>query len=85
MRELTTTEIQAVGGAGAFSDATTWLGSQAGDFIGSAIGSLVTIPVLSTVVSKTTGFIGKQIGGWIGGTLGSMFENVFCSNDSAPA
>lgn len=83
MRELSVKEVEFVSGAGAFSDMTTWLGSTAGDFIGGSIGSLVTIPVISTLVSKVTASIGKQIGSFLGSAFGNWVEGLFSSTDSS--
>ncbi len=85
MRELTVREIEIVSGAGKFCDMTTWIGSKAGDFIGGSIGSLVTIPVISTLVSKATAFIGKQIGSFIGNAFGNWVEGWFSSTDGSDA
>jgi len=83
MRELTYQEVVAVNGAGIIADTITWLGAQAGDFIGNAIGSLTTVPILSTLISKATGFIGKQIGGWIGGSIGNLLEGLLGMGDDS--
>lgn len=85
MRELTNQEVNAINGAGVIADTTTWAGAQAGEFIGAAIGSLTTIPVISTLVSKATGFIGKQIGSWIGSSVGNLIEGWFGTDNSAAA
>ena len=85
MRELTTQEVEVVSGAGLFRDLTGWAGQQAGGLIGQALGSLVVIPVVTTVVSNITGYIGKQVGGFIGDAFGSFVEGLFGGNNETPS
>ncbi|EOS94972.1 hypothetical protein LU631_22400 [Erwinia tracheiphila] len=83
MRELTLQEVEMVSGSGVIRDTSGWIGRQAGNYIGKAIGSFVTIPVISTIVAAITGNIGKKVGQYIGDTLGSFIENLFGITDSS--
>ncbi|MGC6387471.1 hypothetical protein ACMV8I_07340 [Ewingella sp. S1.OA.A_B6] len=85
MRELTIQEVEHVSGAGFFRDTSGWLGSHVGEFIGSALGRLIPVPIISSVVSNITGFIGKQIGSFVGNTFGSIVEGFFSGSEKTSA
>ncbi|MCX8957581.1 hypothetical protein [Erwinia psidii] len=83
MRELSLQEVEIVSGSGAIRDTTGQIGSMAGSFIGKSIGSMITIPVLSTLISNITGRVGEQLGQFIGDSLGSLIENLLGITDSS--
>ncbi|MEZ3501286.1 hypothetical protein [Pantoea sp. KPR_PJ] len=70
MRELNLDEVLAVSGCGVIKDITTGLGQMAGSFVGTAIGGLVPLPLLSGFISKATssllGYLGSLLGSWVG-------------------
>lgn len=83
MRELSIQEVEMVSGSGVIRDTTNWVGGVAGDFIARSIGSLVTVPVISTIVSGIAGPVGKQIGSLIGDAIGALIETIFGITDSS--